>query len=166
MKKILFAAIVVVMASGCHDYKADVDKLQQEKTALSSSLEYKDSTITDFLSSFNEIENNLAAIDKKQTLVAESASNGELKSTQKQRILENIQAINDLMSENKKKKSWLCQQVWRNQTSKSPASRLWLRNWIFRLKKRQTNGWLEQSTCWDEYKSWKVEHWCSYSHCG
>ncbi|HNP48786.1 MAG TPA: hypothetical protein PKK99_13935 [Bacteroidia bacterium] len=103
MKKILFAAIVVVMASGCHDYKADVDKLQQEKTALSSSLEYKDSTITDFLSSFNEIENNLAAIDKKQTLVAESASNGELKSTQKQRILENIQAINDLMSENKKK---------------------------------------------------------------
>ena len=103
MKKILLAAVVVIMASGCHDYKADADKLQQEKTALNASVSYKDSTITAFLSSFNEIENNLAAIEIKRATLAKSAENGELKGTQMERINENILSINELIKENKQK---------------------------------------------------------------
>ncbi len=103
MKKILFAAFIVLLATGCHDYKADADKLQQEKTNLSEAVEYKDSTITAFLMSFNQIEENLAAIDKKQALVSNATANGELKATQMDRINENIQAINELIKENKEK---------------------------------------------------------------
>ncbi|HRH66242.1 MAG TPA: hypothetical protein PLU53_08095 [Bacteroidia bacterium] len=103
MKKILFAAFVVLLASGCHDYKADADKLQQDKNNLTAAVEYKDSTITAFLASFNQIEDNLAAIDKKQSLVATATGNGELKATQMDRINENILAINELIKENKQK---------------------------------------------------------------
>lgn len=103
MKKILFAAFIVLLATGCHDYKADADKLQQEKTNLSAAVEYKDSTITAFLMSFNQIEENLAAIDKKQALVSNATANGELKPSQMDRINENIQAINALIKENKEK---------------------------------------------------------------
>lgn len=103
MKKILFAAFIVLLATGCHDYKADADKLQQEKTNLSEAVEYKDSTITAFLMSFNQIEENLAAMDKKQALVSNATANGELKATQMDRINENIQAINELIKENKEK---------------------------------------------------------------
>ena len=107
MKKILFAAFIVLLATGCHDYKADADKLQQEKTNLSEAVEYKDSTITAFLMSFNQIEENLAAIDKKQALVSNATANGELKATQMDRINENIQAINELIKENKEKSASL-----------------------------------------------------------
>lgn len=99
----MFAAFIVLLATGCHDYKADADKLQQEKTNLSEAVEYKDSTITAFLMSFNQIEENLAAIDKKQALVSNATANGELKATQMDRINENIQAINELIKENKEK---------------------------------------------------------------
>ena len=103
MKKILFAAIIVLLATGCHDYKADSDKLQQEKTNLSAAVQYKDSTITAFLASFNEIETNLAAIDTKKALLEKSTGNGELKATQMERINENISSINELIKQNKQK---------------------------------------------------------------
>ena len=64
LKKILFLIPMIMLAIGCHDYKADVEKLKAEKDAMAQSLEYKDSTITSFLNSFNEIENNLATIEK------------------------------------------------------------------------------------------------------
>src|SRR6185295_17732303 len=86
MKKLLILVVPVILAIGCHDYKADVDRLQKEKEAIAQSSNFKDSTITSFMGSFNEIENNLSAIEDLQARISESSKNNELKKTQVERI--------------------------------------------------------------------------------
>jgi len=101
MKKILLIIPVIALAMGCHDYKADINQLQKEKQDLAQAVTYKDSTITDFLNSMNQIETNLSTIDKKQMVVAEATQQNELKKSQVDRINDNIRDINELMKENK-----------------------------------------------------------------
>jgi predicted nucleic acid-binding Zn-ribbon protein len=89
--------------AACHNYKADVEKLQKEKAELMTSASYKDSTITGFINEVNDIESNLAQVETKQSNIAMAAKNNELKGNQADRIKANIAAINDLMKENKEK---------------------------------------------------------------
>jgi chromosome segregation ATPase len=103
MKKYLLIIPVLALTLGCHDYKADIDKLQNEKTALAQAANYKDSSILAFIGQFNDIETNLSMIEKKQASIAQSSKSNELKGTQIERINENIREINDLMNENKEK---------------------------------------------------------------
>jgi predicted nuclease with TOPRIM domain len=93
--------IPVVLAFGCHDYKADIDKLQKEKQDLVQSTNYKDSTLMSYINEINEIETNISSIEQKQANISENSKTNELKGTQIERINENIKAINDLMKENK-----------------------------------------------------------------
>jgi len=102
MKKYLLI-IPIVLAFGCHDYKADIDKLQKEKQDLVQSTNYKDSTLMSYINEINEIETNISAIEQKQANISENSKTNELKGTQIDRINENIRAINDLMKENKDK---------------------------------------------------------------
>jgi len=90
-----------VLALGCHNYKADIDKLQGEKKELAQSATYKDSAITEFMKEFNQVEENLAAIEKKQTTIAKNSRNNELQARQIDRINDNIRGISDLMKDNK-----------------------------------------------------------------
>jgi len=104
MKKLLIAIpLLAILAVGCHDYKADIAKLQSEKDALINAATYKDSTINSYMGSINEIENNLAQIEDLQAKLAQTSKDGELQSTQVDRIKENINTINALMAENKEK---------------------------------------------------------------
>lgn len=103
MKKFLLIIPIVVLFTACHDYKADIDKLEREKSELLAAASYKDSTITSFINEVNEIESNLATIETKQSNIAMTSANSELKGSQVNRIKENIAAINALMEENKEK---------------------------------------------------------------
>jgi len=103
MKKLLLSIGVAIVMAGCHDYKADIAKLQNEKEALLQASTYKDSTINSYMGSMNEIENNLATIEELQSKVAQQSKGGELSASQVDRINENIRSINDLMKENKDK---------------------------------------------------------------
>lgn len=102
MKKLLLVIPAMLALFACHDYKADISKLEQEKQSLIDQAGYKDSTITSFIGSVNEIETNLSAIEDLQNKVKDS-STGELQGTQVDRINENIRAINDLLTVNKEK---------------------------------------------------------------
>ncbi len=101
MKKILLFISSVMLFTACHNYQADIDKLENQKHELISSANYKDSTIASFINEVNEIESNLATIETKQNKVAVATANGELNGSQINRIRENITAINELMKENK-----------------------------------------------------------------
>ena len=103
MKKILFIIPAFAIFAACHNYKADVEKLQKEKAELMASATYKDSTITGFINEVNDIESNLATIETKQSNIQDSTKSGELKGSQIDRIKENIASINELMKENKEK---------------------------------------------------------------
>lgn len=103
MKKLLMIAFAAVLATGCHNYKADVEALQKEKETLINDSKQKNEMINEFVASMNEIETNLSAISEKQASIDMSASNPEMTRSQRERINEEIAAINELMKSNRDK---------------------------------------------------------------
>ena len=103
MKKLLMIAVAAVLATGCHNYKADVEALQKEKETLINDSKQKNEMINEFVASMNEIETNLNAISEKQAAIDVTASNPEMTRSQKERINEEIASINDLMKTNRDK---------------------------------------------------------------
>jgi len=95
--------IPLLLALGCHDYKADIDKLQKEKEQMAMETNYKDSSIATFMNDLNSIEANISAIEQKQANISNNSKTSELKASQVDRINENIRSINALMKENKEK---------------------------------------------------------------
>ncbi len=101
--------IAVMLLAGCN--QAEVAKLRSQNAELESQvneLQYKsdlkDSTINDFFKDFNDIEANLNEIKKKeQGLVSKRVANRELAQGDKERIISDITAINELLIENKRK---------------------------------------------------------------
>ena len=76
------------------------DSLQGVNGQLNGKLSEKEQALTEFISSFNEIQENLNAIKEKEKIVTQASSTGDVKSKQDQ-IKEDIQSIYDLMNKNK-----------------------------------------------------------------
>jgi len=96
---ILIIFTCVITFWGCNQEK--VQELENENQRLSEAVERQDSVLNSFLESFNSIEDNLALIREKENLIALSSNDPEMQDTQKDRILEDIQLINNLLDENK-----------------------------------------------------------------
>ena len=76
------------------------DSLASVNGNLSGQLNEKEAALQEFISSFNEIQENLNAIKEKEKIVTNESSKGDVKSKQGQ-IKEDIQSIYDLMAKNK-----------------------------------------------------------------
>ena len=85
---------------GCNQEK--VKQLEAENLRLNEAVERQDSVLNDFLESFNSIEDNLAIIREKESMIALSSDDPELQANQKDRIVNDISLINNLLDENKK----------------------------------------------------------------
>ena len=83
--------------------KEDNIKLQTELQAVEDVNQLKDSTINDFFSAFNEIEDNLAIIRETEQGLKKQRVKGELNSSVKDQIIGDINSINGLMAENREK---------------------------------------------------------------
>ncbi len=104
---VLFLATGVLMTS-CNGNKEEVKKLQLQKDSLTQELVIRDTTIDHYVESFTDIENNLASIREMQSAIVLNSTGGlEGKSGSKERINEDIKAINSMMSDNMKKISVL-----------------------------------------------------------
>ncbi len=104
---VLFLATSVLMVS-CSGNKEEVKKLQLQKDSLTNELVIRDTTINHYVESFTDIENNLATIREMQSAIALNSTGGlESKAGSKERINEDIKAINSMMAENMKKVSVL-----------------------------------------------------------
>ena len=80
-----------------------VDSLTNVTKDLSGQVTEKEKAITDMIGQFNEIEDNLDVIKEKEKILSVSTKDGELAKSQKDQIVEDIQAIYDLMAKNKNK---------------------------------------------------------------
>lgn len=106
MKRILFAAICSLVLASCgNEPNAELEKLKAEKEAIEREAASKDSMINSFMESLNDIEENLSQVKQKQGAIATTAKSdqAELQGSAKDRINEDINFINDLMEENKRK---------------------------------------------------------------
>lgn len=117
--KILAAALVLTIGSltftSCGGDKEKelnplADSLAGVNGELSGKLTEKEAAMQEFISSFNEIQENLNAIKEKEKIVSSASSQGDVKSKEDQ-IKEDIQAIYDLMSKNKNRISSLSKKL-------------------------------------------------------
>ncbi len=76
------------------------DSLKNVNDGLSGKLNEKELALQEFISTFNEIQENLNTIKQKEKIVSKSTVGGDVKNKEDQ-IKEDIQAIYDLMGKNK-----------------------------------------------------------------
>lgn len=94
---ILFAA--ALFTTSCGEQKnQEAELLRAENQSLKQELAQKDESVSDFMETFNEIEENLLSIQNKQRKITSGEISG---GNVKQRIKNEIDEINKLLIENK-----------------------------------------------------------------
>src|SRR6187551_3099002 len=106
MKKYLFLSILTAFAAvfvtSCN--QKELDKSNQDKDSLLVVVSEREAALNEFISSFNEVEQNLDSVAARQHIITVNTDQkGELKQDQKDRINSQIAAINNLMDENRQK---------------------------------------------------------------
>ncbi len=123
MKKVIYLALLT-LTTGLFSCKSDVTTtesspnnneelamLKSEKRELEAQLAAKDSVLNESILLFNEIEDNLAMINFKEDEIRIKSQDVELAEDGKQWILQQIQNINQLREDNKRKVNQLTKQL-------------------------------------------------------
>lgn len=103
MKPLLFISLVIaapIFMTSCN--QEELAKSNKEVDSLMVVINERDSAINSFIFSFNEVEIKLDSVTAKQNIIRMNKSNGDLKEGQRDRINAEIEAINNLMEENRK----------------------------------------------------------------
>jgi septal ring factor EnvC (AmiA/AmiB activator) len=118
MKAFFLIASASLLLASCNQGMVDranhrSDSLMSVLKERNSDLASRESSINEFITSFNEIERNLDSVAKRQQIIYLNADKvrGDIKSSQKDRINTHIHAINSLMSENRKQISELTKKL-------------------------------------------------------
>jgi chromosome segregation ATPase len=111
-------ALVVLIAAGIIFYSMykreqtrQIAMMEDQKYSFTELLTQRDSTINDWVLTFDQIEKNLQAIKEKEKIIATNASDREFSKDRKQQITEDINYINTLLDQNKKKIASLNEQL-------------------------------------------------------
>lgn len=84
------------------DIKKENEQLKQENAELKTERSYQDTTINEFVGAFEEVQQNLAEIRMREKSIREARAEGmENQTDAKTQIMEDIQAINELLEQNK-----------------------------------------------------------------
>lgn len=101
MRKIFYLLIFVLPLASCANRSTEADKLAGEKDSLARIVAEKDSVINDVFASMNAVAENLNAIKKRENIINASLDNGEVPKQTATKINEDIEAINQLLIENR-----------------------------------------------------------------
>lgn len=101
MRKLLFALLVLpVFFTACN--QKELKQLREQNVQLTQMAQEKDSTIDDFVESFDVIAANLNIIKEKEQIIAVNASENPSVG-QKEQIVNDLSLVRDLLEENKAK---------------------------------------------------------------
>lgn len=99
IKIIPFILLSSILMFSCNGDK--IDSLEKQNAALLSQKTTQDSLLNDFMNTFNTFEENLEAIKERENLIALSAEGDNLRTDQKEKIIDDIQMINTLLEQNR-----------------------------------------------------------------
>jgi len=100
MKKLLWLVLIVPFVISCNQKK--IEQLENSNDSLISQANLKDSSINEFLASFNEIQENLDTIKAKEMIISEKTEGKtELKKSAKDQINEDISTIYEILIDTK-----------------------------------------------------------------
>jgi hypothetical protein len=99
---ILIAGIIVFLLYS-RDHKNLINLMDTQKTSLTEKITSRDSVISEWIMTFDDIEKNIALIKEKEKIITVNSSNVEISNDKRQQVLEDIKYINTLLDQNKKK---------------------------------------------------------------
>lgn len=119
MKQIILLSFVGFLVYACKNEgptssSSDLDRLatlENEVNQLKLDNQLKDSMLNESIQFFNDIQRNLASIGLKQSEIQHATENPEIDPNSKQKVLEQIEYINFLRTENNKKMQALQSQL-------------------------------------------------------
>lgn len=99
---LLFVGIVVFSLYN-REHKKLLNQMETQKTSLTDKVTARDSVIGEWITTFDDIEKNIAMIKEKEKLITANSSNAEISNDKRLQVLEDIKTINTLLEQNKKK---------------------------------------------------------------
>lgn len=142
-QRVILMLVAGTLLFSCN--QAKLDQLEKENKELAEQNQMQDSLMNDFISTFNEFEENLAVIKEKEQMIEMSAEDPELRKSSKDQIVSDIQMINDLLDRNRTLIDDLTAKVEKSERN----NRRYLAS-ISRLKKQLEERDTEVSTLKDE----------------
>jgi phage shock protein A len=116
-----FVVLVLVGVVSYTRYSSDHKKqqavIEDQQKSFNEQLTARDSMINDWLTTFDQIEQNLSAIKQKENILSMKSTGSEFTKDKKNQVLEDIKSINNLIEENKKKIAQLDAQLRRSGTT-------------------------------------------------
>jgi hypothetical protein len=103
--------------------------MEKQRDTFTELLTQRDSTINEWLTTFDQIEKDLGKLKSKQNILTLGSADGEFSKDRKKQVLEDIKYLNTLLDENKKKIASLSAQL-----KKSGGSVKTLQNKILALE--------------------------------
>ena len=101
---VLFVVLGIVFYSKYKKEHAEMlSQMELQKYSLSETITARDSVINEWISTFGEIEKNLALIKEKEKIISMNSADVEFSKARKEMIIEDIKYINTLLEQNKKK---------------------------------------------------------------
>src|ERR1035437_7844648 len=108
---VLLIVVISAYSMNKHDHKLLLSQMETQKNSFTEKITSRDSSIGEWVTTFGEIEKNIALIKEKEHIIATNSSTGELSRNNKQQILKDIKYINTLLEQNKKKIALLNSQL-------------------------------------------------------
>jgi DNA repair exonuclease SbcCD ATPase subunit len=108
-------SFIVLLAAGAIFYSRDHKKLlgliEDQKVSMTGKITSRDSVISEWITTFDDIEKNIAMIKEKEKIITLNSSNKEISADKRTQVIEDIKYINTLLEQNKKKIASLTAQL-------------------------------------------------------
>jgi tetrahydromethanopterin S-methyltransferase subunit F len=85
------------------DHKLLLGQMEAQKNSFTDKITPRDSVIGEWITTFGDIEKNIAIIKEKEHIISTNSANPELSREKRQQVVEDIKYINALLEQNKKK---------------------------------------------------------------
>jgi len=109
---IILAVIgIIVYALYNRQHNMMLSQMEEQRNTLTENITARDSVIVEWVTTFSEIERNIAMIKEKENIISMNSSNNELSKDKRLQVLDDIQYINTLLEANKQKIASLTAQL-------------------------------------------------------
>jgi hypothetical protein len=100
---LLLVAVIIAYSLYNHDHKLLLSQMETQKNSFTNKIASRDSSIGEWVTTFSDVEKNIAIIKEKEHIISTNSSNVELSKDKRQQIVEDIKYINTLIEQNKHK---------------------------------------------------------------
>lgn len=104
LMKAAFILLAVILFASCQKYKREISQLNISKDSVEQVVEQRNQQILDYVGDLNQIQSNLDSIKRVQKLlnVSLSSTGSEIQQDEKDKIISDINLLNNIINENKK----------------------------------------------------------------